>query len=127
MALHEHQAADESGTLGQDEVTAFVHAVGAAAASRVPLEVTLAVLAEEKDDPRLADVAHRLAGRLQQGATIEQAVAELEHELPAEVRGIAAGRHRVRRPGRHVRAVYSTADGVAAHCGGGSARQSPIR
>jgi general secretion pathway protein F len=88
MSLFEYQAADHSGTLGKDEITNFVHAVSAAAASRVPLEVTLAVLAEERDDPRLADVAHRLAAELQQGATMEQAVAALEHELPAEVRGL---------------------------------------
>jgi type II secretory pathway component PulF len=46
------------------------------------------VLAEERDDPRLADAAHRLAGRLQQGATMEQAVDALDQELPAEVRGL---------------------------------------
>jgi type II secretory pathway component PulF len=65
-----------------------VHAFGAAATSRVPLEVTLAMLAEETGNPRLADVAHRLAGQLQQGATIDQAVADLDRELPAEVRGL---------------------------------------
>jgi type IV pilus assembly protein PilC len=81
-------AVDEEGTLHEEEVTTLVHTVGAAATSRVPLEVTLAVLAEEKDDPRLADVAHRLAVQLEQGMTIDRAVAELDQELPADVRGL---------------------------------------
>ncbi|MCI0332208.1 MAG: type II secretion system F family protein [Planctomycetes bacterium] len=81
-------AVDEAGTLHDEELITLAHAVGTAAASRVPLELTLAVLAEEKNDPRLADVAHRFAARLQQGATIDQAVADLEDELPAEVRGL---------------------------------------
>lgn len=79
---------DEGGTLGDEELVTLVHAVGSAAASRVPLELTLAVLAEDKDDPRLADVAHRLAIRLQQGGTIDQAIADLDQELPAEIRGL---------------------------------------
>jgi type IV pilus assembly protein PilC len=81
-------AVDDDGTLREEEVTTLVHAVGAAATSRVPLEVTLAVLAEEKDDPRLADIARRLAEQLQRGVTIDQAVADLDQELPPEVRGL---------------------------------------
>jgi type II secretory pathway component PulF len=81
-------AVDEAGTLRDEELVTLVHAVGSAAASRMPLELTLAVLAEERDDPRLARVAASLALRLQQGATIDRAVAALEDELPAEVRGL---------------------------------------
>jgi len=79
---------DEAGTLGDEEITTLVHAVGSAAASRAPLELTLAVLAEDNDDPRLAGVARRLVSRLQQGTTIDRAIADLDHELPAEVRGL---------------------------------------
>ncbi len=81
-------AADEEGTLGEQQVATLVQAVGTAAAGRVPLDVTLAALAEEKDDPRLAAVAGRLAARLQQGATIDQAIAEVDRDLPAEVHGL---------------------------------------
>lgn len=49
--------ADKSAPLGDEQLTTLVQAVGAASASRVPLEVTLAALAEERDDPRLAKVA----------------------------------------------------------------------
>ncbi len=81
-------AVDEAGTLHDDQVATLVQAVGAADASRVPLEVTLAALAEERDDPRLARVARRLAERVQQGATIQEALADVEQDLPAEVRGL---------------------------------------
>jgi type IV pilus assembly protein PilC len=86
MATHDER--DDADTLDAAQVTTFVQAVGAAAATRAPLEVTLAALAEERDDPRLARVARRLSARLQQGATIDEAVAELEGDLPAEVRGL---------------------------------------
>jgi type II secretory pathway component PulF len=88
VELRSCPADDGEGTLDEQQITTFVQAVGAAAAVRVPLEVTLAALAEERDDPRLAAVAQRLATNLQQGATMEQAVASVEHELPAEVRGL---------------------------------------
>jgi type II secretory pathway component PulF len=81
-------AVDESGTLRDDDVTTLVHAVGAAAATRLPLEVTLAVLADETDDPRLASVAHRLTVQLQRGVPLDRAIAELDQELPAEVQGL---------------------------------------
>jgi type IV pilus assembly protein PilC len=81
-------SADEGGTLRDEDVTTLVHAVGAAAESRLPLEVTLAVLADESEDARLADVAQRLSVQLQRGVPIDQAVAELQHELPAEVQGL---------------------------------------
>lgn len=80
--------ADEQDTLAEPQVATIVQAVGAAAASRAPLDVTLAALAEEKDDPRLAAVAGRMAARLQQGATIEETITEVDRDLPAEVRGL---------------------------------------
>jgi type IV pilus assembly protein PilC len=79
---------DHAGLLGDEQLTTLAHAVGSAAASRVPLDVTFAILANDTDDPRLAAVARRIATRLQQGATVDQAVDALEHELPAEVRGL---------------------------------------
>ena len=47
-----------------------------------------AALAEEKGDPRLAAAAERLAARLQQGATINEAIDSLEGRLPTEVAGL---------------------------------------
>jgi type IV pilus assembly protein PilC len=79
---------DEAGTLGDAEIGTLVHALGTAAANRVPLELTLAVLAEDKENPRLADVARRIHLRLQQGATVDRAVADLDNELPTEIRGV---------------------------------------
>jgi type II secretory pathway component PulF len=87
MAMNEHHAGKD-GSLRASQVGMLVQAVGAAAASRVPLDVTLAALAEEKDDRRLAAVAGRLATRLQQGATIDQAIAEIDRDVPAEVHGL---------------------------------------
>jgi len=80
--------ADRSAELGDEQLTTLVQAVGAASTSRVPLEVTLAALAEERDDPRLARVARQLSEQLERGATIEQAVASLGSQLPAEVGGL---------------------------------------
>jgi type II secretory pathway component PulF len=74
--------------MGAEQTATLVQAVGAAAASRVPLDVTLAALAEEKEDPQLAAVAGRMATRLAQGATIEETIEELDHNLPREVRGL---------------------------------------
>src|SRR6478735_2053450 len=71
-----------------DEQSMFVQAVGGAAASRVPLEISLAALAEEKGDSRLAAAAERLATRLQQGATIHDAIESLDRQLPTEVAGL---------------------------------------
>jgi type II secretory pathway component PulF len=83
----EHET-DNSAKLGDEQLDSLVQAVGAASASRVPLEVTLAALAEERDDPRLARVARQLAERLEQGVPIDQAVASLGSQLPAEVGGL---------------------------------------
>jgi type II secretory pathway component PulF len=74
--------------LGDEQSTSFVQAVGAAAANRVPLEVTLAALADERADPHLADVAKRLSDQLYLGASVAEAAATLGHALPAEVRGV---------------------------------------
>ena len=83
------RSADEiSATLGNEQSALFVHAVGTAAASRVPLEVTLSALAEERDDPHLAEVARHLSERLHEGESIADAVATLGHALPAEVLGV---------------------------------------
>jgi type II secretory pathway component PulF len=66
----------------------LVHAMGTAAATRMPLELTLAVLSEDNEDPQLAAIARKLNARLQRGATVDQAVGELDAELPTEVRGL---------------------------------------
>jgi type IV pilus assembly protein PilC len=79
---------DDGGTLRDDQLTSLVEAMGAAAISRVPLEVTLAALAEEQGDRRLADVAGQLASELERGVPIDQVVAGVEHRLPAEVQGL---------------------------------------
>src|SRR4051812_38206978 len=73
---------------GGQEHSVLLQAVGAAAASRIPLEISLAALAEERGDPRLAAAAERLAVRLQQGATIHEAIDSLDRQLPAEVAGL---------------------------------------
>ena len=74
--------------MADEQITSLVHAVGTAAASRVPLEVTLAALAEEPVDPRVARTARQLSARLQAGATIDQAVAALDDAIPPEIRGL---------------------------------------
>lgn len=71
-----------------DEQSLLLQAVGGAAASRIPLEISLAALAEEKGDPRLAAAAERLAERLRQGATIQEAIDSLDRQLPTEVAGL---------------------------------------
>ena len=76
--------------LGDEQLDTLVEAVGAASASRAPLEVTLAALAEEREDPRLAKVARQLSQQLERGATIDQAVASLGGQLPPEFAGLLA-------------------------------------
>jgi general secretion pathway protein F len=78
----------EGGNLQGERLSTFVKAVGAAAASRVPLEVTLAALAEDKNDPRLAAVARSLVAELERGVPMDRAIVQLEGQLPAEVRGL---------------------------------------
>src|SRR5215217_1711082 len=78
----------QGGLPGGDKQSVLLQAVGGAAASRIPLEISLAALAEEKGDPRLARAAERLAQRLQQGATIDEAIDSLDRQLPDEVAGL---------------------------------------
>jgi type IV pilus assembly protein PilC len=81
MALDDRKLRDE-------ELTTLVQAMGAAAGSRIPLEVTLAALGEEQEDRRLATVAQRLSNELAQGVPIEQALSRLDRHLPEEIRGL---------------------------------------
>ncbi len=81
-------ASGDAGSLGQAQQDLLLQTVGSAAASRIPLEVSLAALAVEKGDRRLAAAAERLASRLQQGGTIREAVDSLDHQLPTEVAGL---------------------------------------
>ena len=74
--------------LRDEELTTLVQTMGAAAGSRIPLEVTLAALGEEREDRRLAVVAQRLSKELAQGVPIEQALSKLDRHLPQEVRGL---------------------------------------
>jgi type II secretory pathway component PulF len=78
-------AGDEAGILGNEEIAAFVEAVGGAGASRLPIEITLAALAEETKDRPLANVAQQIGAQLEQGATIEQVIASLGHKLPHDL------------------------------------------
>ena len=80
--------ADKAAGLGEEQLTTLTQSIGAAASARVPLDVTLAALAEEQEDPRLARVARRLSEQLQAGATIDQAVAKLGSQLPPEIGGL---------------------------------------
>jgi type IV pilus assembly protein PilC len=80
--------ADKEGTMSGKQVSILLEAVETAAANQMPLEVTLAALAEEKEDPRLAAIARRLVAELERGVPVEQAVTGLERQLPAEVRGL---------------------------------------
>lgn len=79
---------DSDRKLRNEETTTLMHAVGAAAGGRIPLEVTLAALGEERQDRRLATVAQRLAAELTQGVPIDQALAAMERHLPQDVRGL---------------------------------------
>jgi type IV pilus assembly protein PilC len=85
---NKHSMIDKGNQLRGEDVTTLVHAVGAAAGGRIPLEVTLAALGEERQDRRLAAVAQRLAGELSQGVPIDEALAAMERHLPQEVRGL---------------------------------------
>jgi type II secretory pathway component PulF len=85
LARHELSAA---GNLGSEHVDTLVQALASTAITRVPLEVSLAALAEEKSDPQLAAVAEQLAARLREGATIDTALGDVEHQLPTEIAGL---------------------------------------
>ena len=73
------------GVLSNEEIAAFVEAVGGAAANRLPIEITLAALAEETKDRPLAAVAQQMGNQLEQGATIEQVIADLGPQLPQKI------------------------------------------
>ena len=73
------------GVLSNEEIAAFVEAVGGAAANRLPIEITLAALAEETKDRPLAAVAQQMGNQLEQGATIEQVIADLGPKLPQKI------------------------------------------
>src|SRR4051794_6240924 len=73
---------------GDEEQNLLLQTMGGAAVSRLPLEISLAALAEEKGDPRLAAAAERLAARLRQGATIHEAIDSLDPQLPTEIAGL---------------------------------------
>src|SRR5689334_9588671 len=73
------------GKLREEEANTLAQTIGGAAASRIPLEVSLAALAEERSDPRLAATARRLATRLEQGASIDEAVRDLGDQLPSKI------------------------------------------
>ena len=60
---------------------------GGTAACRLPLEVTVAALAEEMGDQRLAKVAEQLAAKSEQDKPTEQVLGELHRWLPIEIRG----------------------------------------
>jgi type II secretory pathway component PulF len=66
----------------------LVGQVGAAASTGLPLEVSLRTLAEEASDRRLAQVVRGLAEQLERGQTIEQAMATLGEQVPAELAGL---------------------------------------
>jgi general secretion pathway protein F len=80
-----HAVTDDDRPLSDAELTALTQAVGAAADSQLPIDVTLAILAEEADDPRLARVAEDLAAQLERGTPIPQAVSQLDGQLPPEI------------------------------------------
>src|SRR5687767_10368523 len=69
--------ADNEQPLYDEQFSTLAQAVGAAAGSRVPLEVTLGALAEEREDPRLAKIARRLVIELERGVPILEAVSGL--------------------------------------------------
>jgi len=82
------QFESSNGKLRDDEASTLAQTIGGAAASRIPLEVSLAALAEERSDPRLASTARRLSTRLQQGASIDEAIRDLGDHLPRPIAGV---------------------------------------
>ena len=88
LALSTFSDSDRHAALGDEQVDTLVHAVGTASANRIPLEIALAALAEEKDDRRLARVAHELASRLAAGESLDEAATSLGRQLPTEIQGL---------------------------------------
>ena len=83
-----HSDADKPTNLDDEQLSTLAHSIGAAARTATPLEVTLAALAEERENPRLAAVARRLSVLLEGGATIDEAVAAMGPQLPPEYAGL---------------------------------------
>jgi type II secretory pathway component PulF len=79
---------EEGRPLHEKQLAALLMTVESTATNRLPLEVTLAALAEDADDRRLAAVARKLAADLHKGATISEAMSHVGDRLPAEVRGL---------------------------------------
>lgn len=79
---------DVDGTLSDIALTTLTESIAAATESQLPIEVTLAMLAEESDDRRLARVAQRLSAQLEQGTPIPQALEQLDGQLPPEIGGL---------------------------------------
>lgn len=71
-----------------DELTLLVNTVGGAAANRLPIEISLAALAEELNDRRLAAAVQRLAVRMRTGAAASEAITELSKDVPSEIAGM---------------------------------------
>jgi type IV pilus assembly protein PilC len=79
---------DTDGALGDAALATITQSIEAAADNQLPIEITLAMLAEEAGDRRLARVAHRLADQLEQGTPIPEAFKQLDGELPPELGGL---------------------------------------
>jgi type IV pilus assembly protein PilC len=80
--------ADDTGALADEQIDTLVQVVGSGAASRLPLELSLSVLAEDTKDRQLAAAARRIARQVEQGMPLTEAVDVLGNDLPEEVRGL---------------------------------------
>lgn len=83
-----HSLTDQLHPLPSEEVSSLVDAVGSAAAQRMPIEVTLAALADELNDRRLVSAIQSIAERLRQGVPPGEALKTLQHSLPTNVSGM---------------------------------------
>lgn len=88
IALSSDDVLVEHRPLREGDVVELAQVMQAAAKYRVPLEVTLSALAEEREDPGLARVARQLSDELARGATIDEALAALGDRLPSEMQGV---------------------------------------
>ncbi|HEX3599198.1 MAG TPA: type II secretion system F family protein [Lacipirellulaceae bacterium] len=85
LALIFRSAGNDAGMLGDEDISALVEGIGGAAANRLPIEITLAAMAEETKDRKLASVAQQMSAQLDQGASIEQVIANLRPNLPKNI------------------------------------------
>jgi type II secretory pathway component PulF len=76
---------DEDSLLSDIAPTELTPPVETAADSQLPIEVTLAMLSEETDNPRLARVARKLAVKIEQGTPLLEAVSQFQGVLPPEI------------------------------------------